>query len=360
MKKQTAVSLFAGIGAFDLALENNGVDVVASAEIDKYARAVLTEKFPNTKLLGDVMEVTGDELISAGFVPDGGIITGGFPCQDLSVAGKRLGFTGWRSSLFYHIARIADETKTQWLILENVPGLLNSQRGADMGAVVGTLVELGYCVSWRVLDAQNFGVPQRRRRVFIVAERSGDPTGATEVLFKPSSLRGNIAPSKKTGEDPAGEAPQGPGNPIAYSRAGYGEYTEGVMPLMATMHKRPDAYIIVDEANTVYDISNRTDAVRIYQDKAMTLPARMGTGDNNVPVKLQMADTDVIRKLTPEECEALMGFPRGWTDNGQSNLNRYKQLGNSIVVPVADWIVKGIVERNARGADPVSSSVISS
>ena len=388
--RQTAVSLFAGIGGFDLALENNGIQVVANCEIDRHAEGVLKHRFPDSKHFHDVQEITGNELFSAGFVSDGGIITGGFPCQDLSVAGKRLGFTGERSSLFYQIARIADETKAEWLVLENVPGLLNSQRGADMGAVVGTLVDLGYSLSWRVLDAQNFGVPQRRRRVFIVARRSGDPASPTKVLFERKGVSGNFAPSSKTGEDLTGEISEGTGDPVIYSRSGFGEFSEGVMPLMATMHKRPDAYIVVDEENTIYDISNRTDAVRIYEDKAMTLPARMGTGGNNVPVRLDLPVLvrmregkpgggkgplmsedrsltlktlndqalfvgQAIRKLTPLECERLQGFPDEWSKyrlnlkgeiEEQVNQHRYKQIGNAVAVPVVDWIIKGIVAEN--------------
>ena len=204
----TAVSLFAGVGGFDLALERAGVKVVAAVEIDKNARGVLAKQFPNTKLFNDVTTVTGKDLRDAGFIPEHGIITGGFPCQDLSVAGKRTGLAGARSGLFYEIARIADEIKAKWLVLENVPGLLSSQRGADMGAVVGTLVDLGYGVAWRVLDAQHFGVPQRRRRVFIVAERAGDPTGPAEVLFERTSLRGNPSTSGTPRQGTAGSVGQ--------------------------------------------------------------------------------------------------------------------------------------------------------
>lgn len=164
----TAVSLFAGIGGFDLALKRNGVKVVAAVEIDKKASAVLQKHFPNTKLFGDIQQVTGKDLIDAGFEPRGGIITGGFPCQDLSVAGKRAGLAGKRSGLFWEICRLLDETRAENFILENVPGLLSSNNGSDMATVVEALVERGYSIAWRVLDAQYFGVPQRRRRVFIV------------------------------------------------------------------------------------------------------------------------------------------------------------------------------------------------
>lgn len=178
----TAVSLFAGVGGFDLALERNGVKVVASVEIDKKASAVLAKHFPNSTLFGDITEVTGEQLISAGFDPRNGIITGGFPCQDLSVAGKRAGLSGKRSGLFWEICRLLDETRAQNFILENVPGLLSSNNGADMATVVEALVERGYCIAWRVLDAQYFGVPQRRRRVFIVGCLGNNGVAPEQIL----------------------------------------------------------------------------------------------------------------------------------------------------------------------------------
>jgi DNA (cytosine-5)-methyltransferase 1 len=164
----TAVSLFAGVGGFDLALERAGVKVVASVEIDKKAQEVLRRHFPQSTIFGDITGVTGEQLRAAGFEPSNGIITGGFPCQDLSVAGKRAGLGGSRSGLFWEICRLLDETRAQNFILENVPGLLSSNQGKDMAVVLEALVERGYRVAYRVLDAQYFGVPQRRRRVFIV------------------------------------------------------------------------------------------------------------------------------------------------------------------------------------------------
>ena len=191
MSKLTGVSLFAGVGGFDLAMERNGVDVVANVEIDKQCQKVLAKHFPNAKQFSDITDVKGSDLIGAGFKPERGIITGGFPCQDLSVAGKRRGLAGERSGLFWEIARLIEETKTEWFILENVPGLLTSNKGADFGVVVGTMADIGYSLSWRVLDAQHFGVPQRRRRVFILGRRTGDGLSAAEVLFKSEGLRRN-------------------------------------------------------------------------------------------------------------------------------------------------------------------------
>jgi len=187
----TGVSLFAGVGGFDLAMQRQGVKVVASVEIDKKCNEVLAKHFPNAKQFTDVTEVKGEDLINAGFTPSKGIITGGFPCQDLSVAGKRAGLAGARSGLFWEIARLVEETQTEYFIIENVPGLLSSNKGADFGVVIGTMADLGYSVGWRVLDAQYFGVPQRRKRVFIVGRRGTDSTSPAEILFNSQGRRGS-------------------------------------------------------------------------------------------------------------------------------------------------------------------------
>jgi DNA (cytosine-5)-methyltransferase 1 len=192
----TAISLFAGVGGFDLAFQRAGVKVTAAVEIDKKCRDVLALQFPETKLFDDVKEVTGEQLRATGFIPERGIIAGGFPCQDLSIAGLRRGLDGARSGLFHEIIRLTDELKPQFLILENVGGLLSSQRGKDMGIVITALVERGYGVCWRVLDSQNFGVPQRRRRIFIVASL-GDHRRPAEILFERESGFWDIEAGRK-------------------------------------------------------------------------------------------------------------------------------------------------------------------
>jgi DNA (cytosine-5)-methyltransferase 1 len=192
----TAISLFAGVGGFDLAFKRAGVKVTAAVEIDKKCREVLALHFPETKLFDDVKEVTGEQLRATGFIPERGIIAGGFPCQDLSIAGLRRGLDGSRSGLFHEIIRLTDELKPQFLILENVGGLLSSQRGKDMGIVITALVERGYGVCWRVLDSQNFGVPQRRRRIFIVASL-GDHRRPAEILFERKSGFWDIEAGRK-------------------------------------------------------------------------------------------------------------------------------------------------------------------
>lgn len=214
---RTAVSLFAGVGGFDLALERAGVNVVASVEIDKKAQEVLKKHFPNSTIFGDITGVTGEQLRAAGFIADGGIITGGFPCQDLSVAGKRAGLGGARSGLFWEICRLLDETRAQNFILENVPGLLNSNNGADMAVVLEALVERGYRIAYRVLDAQHFGVPQRRRRVFIVGCLGNTGRSPEEILAIAEGRAGYFAAGKSARKDTATATADGTGTS---SRAG--------------------------------------------------------------------------------------------------------------------------------------------
>ena len=255
----TAVSLFAGIGGFDLALERNGVKVVASVEIDKHAQGVLRKQFPNSQILGDIQEVSGEQLISAGFTPEHGVIVGGFPCQDLSVAGKRAGLAGARSGLFWEICRLLDETKAKYFILENVPGLLTSSGGRDMGVVIGALAERGYSIAWRVLDAQYFGVPQRRRRVFIVGCLGDDWRTPAEILDLAEGSAGDTPPSRAKGQDSAGTAKRG-------SRAGGIIGSDIVGTLQASDYKFPQQQqvhenkIVIQEA-TWWDGSTTAQAL---------------------------------------------------------------------------------------------------
>ena len=202
MTDLTAVSLFAGVGGFDLAMQRKGIKTVATVEIDKNARGILQRRFPDATHFEDVKKVTGNELRAAGFIPERGIITGGFPCQDLSVAGKRAGLAGERSGLYWEIIRLVDELSPAYLVLENVPGLLSSNGGRDMGTVVGALSIRGYGVSWRVLDAQYFGVAQRRRRVFIVGCLN-DGKRSSEILALSEGLSGNTSKSRKKREEPS-------------------------------------------------------------------------------------------------------------------------------------------------------------
>lgn len=181
-----AVSLFAGIGGFDLALSQAGIPTVAAVEIDPAARGVLADRLPDTVLFNDITEVTGDQLRAAGFDPRRGVVTAGWPCQGNSVAGRRGGMDDPRSGLWRHVVRLLAETRPAWFIGENVPGLHSVNGGRDIAVVRADLAQLGYWWAERVLDAQHFGVPQRRRRIFFVGH-SGDGAAPVQVLLEPES-----------------------------------------------------------------------------------------------------------------------------------------------------------------------------
>ena len=174
-------SFFAGIGGFDLGCERAGMNVVFQCEINSFCQKILRKHWPSIPLAGDITKVQSADI------PEANLWCGGFPCQDVSLAnqGKRKGLKGERSGLFYTYANLVEERKPDWIILENVPGLLNSHSGNDFRILLDTLDELGYGVSWRVLDAKYFGTPQRRRRVYIVASL-GDMRSAG-VLFEPEA-----------------------------------------------------------------------------------------------------------------------------------------------------------------------------
>jgi len=175
-------SLFAGVGGFDLGLERDGMKCMWQVENDKACNRILRKHCPDVPRWEDVREFT--ETTTA-IRPD--LICGGFPCQDLSVAGNRAGLAGKRSGLFFEFMRIVKAFAPRWILVENVPGLLSSSGGRDMGAVLGRLAELGYGTAYRVLDAQWFGVPQRRRRVFIIGYFGGTNNETTM-----RELRGNF------------------------------------------------------------------------------------------------------------------------------------------------------------------------
>lgn len=173
--------LFAGIGGFSVGLERAGIQTLWRVEIDADCQAVLRRHYPDGLLFSDVREVGAHNL------PPVDVITFGSPCQDLSVAGRRAGLGGERSGLFFEAIRIIRELRPTFAVWENVPGALSSNGRRDFGAALDALAESGAMdIAWGVLDAQWFGVAQRRRRVFVVADFAGER--AAEVLLAPESF----------------------------------------------------------------------------------------------------------------------------------------------------------------------------
>lgn len=188
-------SLFAGVGGFDLGFRRAGFETAWAVEIDDKAQAVLRLRFPEADLHDDVTKVGAHNLAPVD------VITYGFPCQDLSVAGKRAGLDGARSGLFHEAVRVicelrARDGKPDIAIAENVPGLFSSNGGRDFAVVLQTLVDVGARdVAWRVLDSRYHRVAQRRRRVFLVADLGGECAG--EILSLAEGMRGDSAPRRK-------------------------------------------------------------------------------------------------------------------------------------------------------------------
>ena len=294
------LSLFTGVGGFDLGFEAAGMTTVGQVEIDRKCREVLAAHWPDVPRHDDV--TTAKEWIDSVGTID--IVSGGFPCQDVSVAGFRAGLAGERTGLFWDALTLAQAAKARWIVLENVPGLLSSNEGRDFGTVISALADAGYGhVEWRVLDSQFFGVPQRRRRVFIVG-CAGTPRGGS-VLVEPESGSGNNSPREKAQKEVAGTL-------------GGGSGSRGWSPDTDRMTFLPYAF-------------GHTQGLDIQaSDKATPTLRKNGSGGAVMTAK-------EVRRLTPIECERLQGFPDNWTSM-ISDSERYKQMGNAVTVPVAEWV----------------------
>lgn len=199
------VSVFSGVEAATLAWHQLGWEPVAFSEIDPFPSAVLAERFPDVPNLGDITQIDWSRI---GAVD---LVVGGSPCQSFSVAGKREGLAG-ASGLMFEYIRCVRELRPRWFVWENVPGALSSEGGAAFGQLLTEMDDLGYGLAWRVLDAQFFGVAQRRRRVFLVGSLGdGGAERACEVLFEPESLRGNPPSSREKRKALAARAEGGAG-----------------------------------------------------------------------------------------------------------------------------------------------------
>ena len=179
MKPLTVGSTFTGVGGADLGFEWAGFDIKWQCEFDAWKQQILRAHWPDVELFDDIRTMQDPPPVD--------VMIGGFPCQDLSVAGRRKGFDGERSVLAFEFLRVAESVQPRWIVLENVPGLLSSNRGRDFARLIDEVVGCGYGVAWRICDAKFWGVPQRRRRVFIVARRADsehDPRSASRLALR--------------------------------------------------------------------------------------------------------------------------------------------------------------------------------
>lgn len=415
-------SLFAGVGGFDLGFEAAGGVCCWQVEWDKHCQQVLGFRWPDVPKWEDVRDVSGYDLEPVD------VITYGFPCQDLSVAGKQAGLDGDRSGLFFEAIRIIkemrDATDGQFprvVVAENVTGLLTADGGDAMGRCLDSLAEAGALVSeWCVLDSQWFGVPQRRRRVFLASVFDSSVAGRCtgEIFPLAQSGGGDSAESVKEGEEVAGDVEDGVGVGRSFRMLGFGHYADDdsastlkardykdatdlvVMPISGKVIGRKDAntgngrgygfdgdpmftlttvdrhavavvpfvksrraqnkddfetwveggptptlnqFDMGDVRSTVAILSFDTkfgSNAGVFENLSPTLKASQGSpsiATNNTSV----------RRLTPLECERLMGWPDEHTlyrSDGKmtSDSQRFKMCGNGVVAPVAEWVAKQI------------------
>ena len=320
------LSVCSGIEAASVAWESLGWTPIAFAEIERFPSQVLAHRFPGVPNLGDMTRYK-DWDIDRDTVD---LIVGGTPCQSFSVAGLRKGLEDPRGNLTLTFVGMVDHYRPEWVIWENVPGVLSINKGRDFGSFIGALGQLGYGYAWRVLDAQYFGVPQRRRRVFVVAHSSGDARRAAQVLFEPESLRGNPPKSRATGQAATrGSASSVDSNGI--------QSTEDF-----------ETWVSDDVTNTLncFDVGDVRSTDLVVQAFNHQSGGDMRGIDPRPTAQLQRhQETSIlhgmaVRRLTPTECERLQGFPDSWTDifPNTSDGPRYKAIGNSMAVPVMRWI----------------------
>ena len=366
------VSLFSGIEAASVAWAPLGWEPMAFSEIEQFPCAVLAERFPDVPNLGDITNIEWRKFARKHGKPD--IVVGGSPCQSFSVAGNREGLEG-ASGLMWEYVRAVRELKPRWVVWENVPGALSSTHGEDFRCLLRELDALGYGLAWRVLDAQFFGVAQRRERLFLVGHL-GD-TRACEVLFEPDCLRWDPPSSREKRQELAAGAGSGAEAPVVQLKGNAidrdtsqngqwacdpdenGAYTlnstdvDGVLAFAANQRgevrlQGGDGSVTGaipanqsgKQINGVFCMADAATNAAIDRDLAGTLKAN---NDNNPPI---VSSSCSVRRLTPRECERLQGFPDDWTlipYRGKPAVEcpdtpRYKALGNSMAVPVMRWI----------------------
>ena len=337
------LDLFAGIGGFRLGMERAGHKCVGYCEIDKYARLSYnaihdTEGEIDYK---DITEVTNEEFRKLRGKVD--VICGGFPCQAFSIAGNQLGFEDARGTLFYEIARAAEQIKPRYLFLENVRNLLSHDKGKTFARMLKILDELGYDAEWQVLNSKNFGVPQNRERVFIIGHLRGERTyrvfpirGKNEKFNTDGEINqvGNIGKSDNFG-----------GNPQVTRVYDI----NGISPTLNTMQGggREPKILVREATKQGYAVADVGDSINFSHPNSKTRRGRVG---KNIANTLLTSDEQgvvlsdyKIRKLTPRECWRLQGFPDWAFDKAQevnSNSQLYKQAGNSVTVNVIEEIAK--------------------
>lgn len=306
------IDLFCGLGGFRIALEKQKCKCVFSSDIDKAVSEVYKNNFGEYPC-GDITK------IDAKNIPDFDILCAGFPCQSFSIAGKRLGFEDSRGTMFFEVARILKEKAPKAFILENVKGLTNHDNGKTLNTILDILDDIGYTFVNRVVNANDFGIPQNRERWYCVGVRKD-----LNISLSVQDIFLTEQKSLFTYDD------------IIDSKEEYSEYKISDIckkNIEMHIHKIKDKK---SKYTLAYEI--RPSRCQFKVDGiSPCLTAKMGTGGNNVPVVVELN-----RKLTEKECLKLMGYPNDYMIGKGSQA--YKQIGNSVVVPVLEHISENLVK----------------
>lgn len=317
-KELKFIDLFSGIGGFRVALDNVGCRCVFSSDIDKHANETYFSNFGEWPK-GDITK------IPLGDVPDHDILCAGFPCQAFSIAGHRRGFEDTRGTLFFEIARILKHKKPKAFILENVRGITSHDNGKTIEVIRNTLKELGYIIFEKIMNAKDYGLPQNRERWFCVGFRKDVEIDGFKFP-KPLSLRKgvvDILDKNVEGYEPTKIA-------WKHIQKHYKEFIKNKNELTPFITNSSDKITLVTQIRPSKCVM-RDDGI------SPCLTAKMGTGGNNIPVVVELK-----RKLTEKECLRLMGFPETFKIK-KGPYQTYKQIGNSVPVPVVELIAKEVV-----------------
>tara|TARA_R100001163_G_C5057774_1_gene194308 strand:+ start:952 stop:1968 length:1017 start_codon:yes stop_codon:yes gene_type:complete len=331
------ISLFSGIEAATVAWKPLGWECVAVSEIDPFACAVLKHHYPNTPNLGDITKITKEQLHDIKKIHTNiDILIGGSPCQSFSMAGLRKGLNDPRGNLMLEYIRVVDIIKPTYFIWENVPGVLSSNKGRDFGTLIQSMAELGYSLAWRTLDSKNFGVPQRRRRVFLVG-CLGNNKRPFEILFEPKSSQRNHQKSREKRQDNTTKTTSSTQehNKNTFINSSFASYTESHIggTLKANGGDFLGGETLVTEKQYASTICSR-DHKGLASDS-------FGHDSQHAVIH-----NSKVRRLTLIECERLQGFPDNYTQIPWRNKeakdcpmsHRYRCLGNSMTTNVIKWI----------------------
>jgi DNA (cytosine-5)-methyltransferase 1 len=377
----TLGSLFDGIGGFPLAAVRQGILPVWASEIEAAPISITKRHFPAMRHLGDIKKINGGKIEPVD------IISFGSPCQDLSISGRRAGLDGERSGLFMQAVRVIKEMRIATnnacparIIWENVPGAFSSNKGRDFQTVIqeiagiaeqgvsiprpsrkigwlaaGAVMGDSWSLAWRVMDAQYWGLPQRRRRIYLVADFTGRSAG--EILFKQESKTRDFEKGATKGNSVAGNSDQG----IEQYTVNIGYSTDRIII-------NPETSVTLrangggNGANTgLYFLPVKHcivgNTINSHPQAVPFICNGFGNYSHGNIGKTILSRDDItsgdlivsgysVRRLTPLECERLQGFPDGWTEYGHdgkliSDNQRYKALGNSVAIPCVEFVLSG-------------------